>query len=586
MAARRDADASAGSGSDGHSDRRPSNAVEEDYAFRAQSPVERLVDSFFGIAYVLGLVLARSIGLQSVREIGFDDESISLYLGMRMFSGGTVAADRSPLYQLWYWLQSLVVGDPVSLYYVNWSALLFSNLLILWVLLGWMRVSRVLSVVLLAVFSTLTLFEVWPYVSLLSMAGVGIAMRLTFGLRSWIDTLSTLSAVFGILAFVRPELTMSFLLSLLVLGCVSWVQSGTVVQKGIALALAVVPFVLLCVVFGSPFGGGRLFVAFGQHYSMNVTQAESRQADPWNSWEEITRRDFGGSKSVSDALRMNPERVAWHIHMNFRNVTSLRSIFAPDVDSPRARTGLGLLVMGGVLLGGVMGLRSIYARGAQAFVTDHTPQSHVLVATALAAAPSVVSIVLVYPRAHYVVAPCVGLLVFSTWGLSELLMRMGLPRGSYWPGVAAAGIGCLAVLPGSSGLEPWFLRWATATSEPGHLESIATIRTLRRLPLSIGRDESVSVLEADYSRGVYAGWQVNRISQTECRPFLECVSREHPEIVVDSIRLQKHYLALKDGGYEAFLARPEALGYRRVQVPGQATQIFVREDLLGQPRAR
>jgi hypothetical protein len=547
------------------------------------------VNSLFGIAYVLGLVLGRSIGLQSVRDIRFDDETIYLDHGIRMFLDGAIPAERSPLYQLWYWLQSLIINDPVDLYYCNWSALLFINLLVLWFLLMKMRVPRVRSVVLLALFSTLTLFEVWPYVTLLSMAGVGIAMRLTFGLRSWISTLSTLSAIFGILAFVRPELTTSFLLSVLTLVCVSWFENGTIARKAGAFVISVVPFLALLVIFGSPFGGNRLFHAFGQHYSLNVVRTESLQVDPWNFSVEITRRDFGDSDSVWDALRTNPKRVAWHVRANVRNLTSAWDIFAPAVASyrvPRLRTTLGLLVVAGVLLGGVVGLRTMYARGARTFWTDHSPESHALIATAFAAVPGLGSMVLVYPRAHYLLAPCLGVVVFSAWGLSELLAKAGLRGRDRWQGVAAAGLGCLVVLPGSSGLEPWYLRRATSSSGPEHLESIATIRFLQGLPLSIARGENIGVLEADYSRAVYAGWQFHRINQTQCRPFIDCIRRERPEIIVNNLRLRKYYSTLNDDGYKTFLMRPETLGYKKMEIPGQQAQIFVREDIIGQPEAQ
>jgi hypothetical protein len=544
------------------------------------------VNSLFGIAYVLGLVLGRSIGLQSVRDIRFDDETIYLDHGIRMFSDGAVQADRSPLYQLWYWLQSLIINDPVDLYYCNWSVLLFINLLVLWFLLMKMRVPRVRSVLLLALFSTLTLFEVWPYVTLLSMAGVGMAMRLTFGLRSWINTLSTLSAIFGILAFVRPELTTSFLLSVLTLVCVGWFENGTIARKAGAFVISVVPFLSLLVIFGSPFGGNKLLHAFGAHYALNVVQTESLQVDPWNSHPEIWRRDFGDSGSVWDALRTNPKRVAWHVRANVRNLTSAWDIFAPAVASPRLRTTLGLLVVAGVLLGGIVGLRTMYARGARIFWTDHSPESHALIATAFAAVPSLVPMVLIYPRAHYLLAPCLGVLVFSAWGLSELLAKAGLRGRDRWQGVAAAGLGCLLVLPGSSGLEPWYLQRATSSSGPEHLESIATIRFLQGLPLLIARGESIGVLEADYSRAVYAGWEFHRINQTQCRPFIECIRRERPEIIVNNLRLRTYYSTLNDDGYKTFWMRPETLGYKMMEVPGQPAQIFVREDIIGQPAAQ
>ena len=575
--------------------------------FRARLSERSLVSSLFGIAYVLGLVLGRSIGLQSVRDIRFDDETIYLDHGIR-FLEGAVPADRSPLYQLWYWLQSLIIKDPVDLYYSNWSALLFINLLVLWFLLAKMRVPRVLSVVLLALFSTLMLFEVWPYVTLLSMAGVGMAMCLTSGLRSWISTLSTLSAIFGILAFVRPELTTSFLLSVLTLICVGWFENGTIARKAGAFAIAVVPFLSLLVIFGNPFGGSRLFHAFGQHYALNVVQTESLQVDPWNSHPEIWRRDFGDSGSVWDALRTNPKRVAWHVRANVRNLTSALYIFAPAVALSRLRITLGLFVAAGVLLGGIVGLRTIYARGAQAFWTDHSPESHVLIATAVAAVPSLVPMVLIYPRAHYLLAPSLGVLAFSAWGLSELLARTGLCGRNRWQGVVAAGLACLVVLPGSSGLEPWYLRGtvlatelkgyvkehilgrsgnrAPSGSEPEHLESIATIRFLRSLHISIARGERIGVLEADYSRAVYTGWQFHRINQTQCRPFIECIRRERPEIIVNNLRLRKYYSTLNDDGYETFWTRPETLGYKRIEIPGQEVQIFVRADIIGRPAAQ
>jgi len=545
-----------------------------------------LVNSLFGIAYVLGLVLGRSIGLQSVRDIRFDDETIYLDHGIRMFLNGAVPADRSPLYQLWYWLQSLMIHDPVNLYYCNWSVLLFVNLLVLWFLLLKIGVPRIQSIVLLALFSTLTLFDVWPYVTLLSMAGVGLAMRLTCGLRSWINTLATLSAIFGTLAFVRPELTTSFLLSVLGLVCVSWFENGTIARKAGAFVISVVPFLSLVVVFGSPFGGDKLLDAFGAHYALNVVQTESLQVDPWNSHPEIWKRDFGDSSSVWDALMTNPKRVAWHVRANVRNLTSAGGIFAPAVDSPRLRATLGLLIVAGVLLGWAVGLRSIYARGARTLWTDHSPESHALIATALAAAPSFVSMVLIYPRVHYLLAPCLGVVVFSAWGLSELLATAGLRVRDRWQAVAAASLGCLIVLPGSSGREPWYLLRAPSSSGPEHLESIATIRFLQSLPLSIAPGESIGVLEADYSRAVYAGWQFHRINQTQCRPFIECIRRERPQIIVNNLRLMKYYSTLNDDGYKTLLMRPDTLGYKRIEIPGQSAQIFLREDSIGRPPAQ
>jgi len=250
------------------------------------------------------------------------------------------------------------------------------------------------------------------------------------------------------------------------------------------------------------------------------------------------------------------------------------------------RTTLGLLVVAGVLLGWAVGLRTVYSRGARTFWTDHRPESHALIATGLAAVPSFVSMVLIYPRVHYLLAPCLGVVVFSAWGLSELLATVGLRGRDRWKGVAAASLGCFVVLPGSSGREPWYLLRATSSSGPEHLESLATIRFLQSLPLSITRGESIGVLEADYSRAVYAGWHFHRLNQTQCRPFIECIRRERPQIIVNNLRLLKYYSTLNDDGYKTFWMRPETLGYKRIEIPDQPAEIFVREDVIGQRAAQ
>jgi len=85
---------------------------------------------------------------------------------------------------------------------------------------------------------------------------------------------------------------------------------------------------------------------------------------------------------------------------------------------------------------------------------------------------------------------------------------------------------------------------------------------------------------------VYTGWQFHRINQTQCRPFIECIRRERPEIIVNNVRLRKYYSALNDDGYETFWMRPETLGYKRIEIPGQEVQIFVRADIIGRPAAQ
>jgi len=316
----------------------------------------------------------------------------------------------------------LIVSDRVVLYYFNWSALLFVNLLTLWMLFRRLQVPRVLSIVLLAAFSTLSLFEFWPYVTLLGMAGVGVAMLLVLSGRSWVDTLSRLSGIFGILAFVRPEFTVSFLLSFLVLAGVSWFENGAIVRKVGALAISVAPFLLLLALFGNPLGGTRSFVAFGQHCSVNVVHSESLRVDPWNNWEEITKRDFGDAGSALDAWKANPKRFRWHVWTNVRNLRPVVfGMFGPTFGPLQLQKVLRRFVLSVIFLGSLAGLHAIYTRRAGNFWSENRPQILLLIVTVLAAAPSLISILPIYPRGHYLLAPCLGIMAFSGWGWESWL---------------------------------------------------------------------------------------------------------------------------------------------------------------------
>ena len=167
-------------------------------------------------------------------------------------------------------------------------------------------------------------------------------------------------------------------------------------------------------------------------------------------------------------------------------------------------------------------------------------------------------------------------------GLGKLVERLGFRSSDRWKPMVVASVFCLSALPGRSGLAPWYLRDTVSGEEPVRLTNIATIRFLQCLPLVIKHGRTLNVLEPDYSRAVYAGWDFHRISQTECRPFSECIQRKRPEVIINNDRLEMYYLARDDVGYKKFFGQPDAFGYKRMDVPKQTVQIFVRSDILRQ----
>jgi hypothetical protein len=214
----------------------------------------------------------------------------------------------------------------------------------------------------------------------------------------------------------------------------------------------------------------------------------------------------------------------------------------------------------------------------------------VLMVTVLAAVPAIVAVCVISAKTAYVLSPFLGLLAFSACGLTMLLKRLGVRRGNGWKPMLAASVCSLAVLPGGTGSAPWYLTSAIPAEKREGLENVATIRFLADLDLNVEQGRTLHVLEADYGRGAYAGWNFARLRQTACRPFSECIQHKRPEVIVNNAQLESYYASNRDFAYSRFLRQPAAFGYKGVDIPGHSIRVFLRNDVVypeeqvGEPR--
>jgi hypothetical protein len=103
---------------------------------------------------------------------------------------------------------------------------------------------------------------------------------------------------------------------------------------------------------------------------------------------------------------------------------------------------------------------------------------------------------------------------------------------------------------------------------------VATVTAMRALDVPPGR--TLAVLEGDYGRGVYAGWDFRRVAPSECLPFDACLARERLDVVVVDRRLADNYAARGDRGFAAFAREPERFGFDAHPVAGGAARVLVR----------
>lgn len=491
------------------------------------------------IVWVMVLSCARTMLFMRRTDLGFDDESGYLWDGLNFFGAWPHSGEGSPLYALWYKLESLFINDPVTLYQANWGILLFLTLIMLAVALRTVGVSIVGTVLTLSYALIATYFDVWPYVTLLSGVLVLVAAILILRGKTPGKAYGAAAAVLAIAVFVRPEFLLSFLLTLSIAGFTSLRE-----REPQALILPLVIFGVLCLAFGMPFGGGRSMQAFGQHYAMNVAQSLKFDVDFWNNWRTFVQADFGDAQTPLGALSANPRALLWHMMTNAKNLADgTIPLLEPNIFSlkPGTRSVVGKIM---ALLLAVGTIRGLTHAGR-----DESGRRLVLLLAAILV-PYLASALLIAPRLHYFMAPLTVLCVLAGFGLSKT--KHSLPMLLL----------LIVPLPLISMVYDWH---RPAHGRPG----LATVQALRALDAPA----QGNILESEFGMAIYANLNYTHLGMMKCSPFAECLRLKHPKIIVVDNRLRNHYY--QDGNFHALVKHPEAFGFDVTHVQGTRVDIYV-----------
>lgn len=367
------------------------------------------------IAYLLlGLFLfvaayryARPVN--KVLDIGFNDETRYLNEGVYLREENLHTL-RAPLYAVWYAGLARVERDPLALYDLNlrlqiillpmvlFAALLLSRVPPFWAFLigwGWLLTDANL--------------EPWPRVSafawIMLMLGIGLYQRFRASFKGW----GFLLTAVGLSMYARPEMMLPF--ALLAVTAIWAVEKRQ--RKALLIWLGAL-ILLLVALFGSPNEPGRLFEAFGQHFAFRWHKQYVTEGLLWNHWQEALDKAFGAPvNSFRDVLQANPWLVEKHILANLRDVPKqwgkLLFSHTPYLFKHHSLWE-GILWIFIAVLGGGIGLWR--RKDDKAFWKSQAFTFWVLGVLAL---PSLGSVLLIYPREHYLLGPT--LLIWYAWAL-------------------------------------------------------------------------------------------------------------------------------------------------------------------------
>lgn len=490
-------------------------------------------------------------------DIGLYDETAYLQRGIDIDRHGLPGAEMAPLYSGWYRCLQAFIPDAVLRYQVNLGltiALLPFTLLLLLRTMGVHPVAGMATAALL-LFSTLNILN-WPRVSVFALivllTGLRLFIRAADRDRGWLSLVLSVAAV----VFMRPE----FALALAGLGACwgreLWLDRGNTARAGLrTFAVAGMLVAGLFLWLGQPFGNGRTIVALGQHYALNRTEATDSDIDPWTNWESIAQAELGTTTSISQAFVHAPDRMLWHIAQNLRGTIPAAVHMAMPAGSRPDRTAWVLLA---VMMASLC-LRAARKRALGAPRQGRTPLWLIVVVVNL---PTLASMVLIHPRAHYLVFPLTLFL--------PLLIAGAYPASAQKSGMAGglptllAGVALLLLHGGGT---------VGAAGRP----VLTTIEALRALPM----DTPMRMLEGD---GGYATYlppgTVSFSAQERATPLLRFLEEEHINVIVASARLTNDWRYRDDPEWQAFTAAGHRAAFERLPVEGTAVHLYVKRSAL------
>jgi hypothetical protein len=350
---------------------------------------------------VLGAVLAHN--LESYMDILFWDESNYMVGGLRLWARFNRAW--GPSYTVWYKMLSYVQPDSLLLYYINYKLTSVLTPILSFLFMIGIGISVEISFLLSCgfLFSTFNM-PVWPHVShfcliLFFTAGI-INSYLKDGAIKWAIWVVT----FYILSNTRPEYYLSFCLIFVV--WFLYILYTKTFKK-----IYVAPVLLFVAaghyVIGIPLMQGKVDrsgMAFTQHLAKNhYDKLGLTDKNFWLHWPDYYKEVFGNdSLSFTQALLSKPQLVLGHICTNFLHYFKemgrlLLEVFTINDNLPLFFSIVKVVVIL-VLLFVIYGHTKSLDKAKSWQIKQHS-----FLASLLMLLPLPISILLIYPREHYLI---------------------------------------------------------------------------------------------------------------------------------------------------------------------------------------
>lgn len=514
------------------------------------------------IAMILIAGLKYTFGLENVLDINLYDESSYLYQGVTLMSAGLPSAESAPLYAIWYFFISLFEPNRISLYYLNFKLMTILPPVLVYTLLRRNRVSVLTSFIiswslLLLRANAYTGIKV-SHFALIVILSIFILVSYTRS-HLWASFFASIGAL--IVSYVRPEYFLAYMLSLLlfILAIVLYYRK----QKRLpltSLSVYALISILLLGVFGSPLSGSRSMVAFGQHFSLHWVSWTGSDINPWTNWQTIVSQNFGSASNIWVAFVNNPSAFLKHVTYNlwefikYFSTQILPSFFPRDIFS-KCVVALSFI---GLCVANIANIRKNFL--------EHR---NLLILIGLFLLPGLVSVVVIYPRAHHILLLGVLTIVLMAILLDSHPLEQ---KASESQAIQVSHKQLLLLGSLMIALTPYFSGQVN-TKRP----NLNTIRFIQSLRI----EEPVNLLEAEGGFHYYLDDNFHRVAEYEKNTdFDRFLQKKNINMIVVTEVLLEDTRFRDDTNWRDFLADYPTFGYVQMDIPHTDRKLFIRIDIL------
>ena len=506
----------------------------------------RTVRQTAGPVVIAALAVARLLGhWPRIWDIEFWDESNYLAAGLWNWPGAMTRYEDFPLYSKFYHVLALALGsdDAPRLYMVG--GLLVILMALVGVGLGVWAASKSLGAAIASVaIVALTGSLIWPRVVFLSLFVQGVGFAASTLSSNRFTKLSVIALTCYLATFVRSEFVIGFYVAAAAAtasGLQALVSRRPERLRGSAPGLVALAAIAgLSVLWSFPIlrGNRRAMTAFGQHYGLRFVERHHLHVNPWANPERIVAMDFPGAHSVFGALRVNPAALLRFFAENALGIVprSWRSIL-PIHFVPWGASGL-------VLIAAALWI----TRRSNARSASRTNEHGNLLCAAVLLLPPTLSVIVVFPRDHYVVQ-VIAAQMFVLGALARAAPVWVTSRGSSWGPILIAVCFFLLARP------------LPIVGQP----NLARVRAIRALPV-IER-----MLESDGGLCTYAAPRCETVwgdTVPANASFARYLDDKRIDAVAASPGLPRSISIRDNPSFREFVSTATEHGWIRYEIPG------------------